>query len=192
MSTFDPTMRQPVVEVDASGEPVSPATAALVGALTETAPTTDTASSGLNGRLQRIAQRLTTMLTGLSLAAGTASIGATKDDGPNWTTVWGVAAAPFASADASVAASVTDAPTSGQKLVIDDLVFSSGAAITLTFKCETSGAVIAGPFYMAANSSMALNFRGKGPKLATADKKLQVQASGAGAVMVLVGYHSEA
>lgn len=30
----------------------------MIGALTETAPATDTASSGLNGRLQRIAQRL--------------------------------------------------------------------------------------------------------------------------------------
>lgn len=34
----------------------------LIGALTETAPASDTASSGLNGRLQRIAQRLTTLL----------------------------------------------------------------------------------------------------------------------------------
>lgn len=34
----------------------------LVGALTETAPATDTASSGLNGRLQRIAQRLTSLI----------------------------------------------------------------------------------------------------------------------------------
>jgi hypothetical protein len=33
-----------------------------LGDVTETAPTTDTASSGLNGRLQRIAQRLTTLL----------------------------------------------------------------------------------------------------------------------------------
>jgi hypothetical protein len=33
-----------------------------VGALTETAPGTDTASSGLNGRLQRIAQRLTSLI----------------------------------------------------------------------------------------------------------------------------------
>lgn len=42
-------------------------TLALFGAVNETAPTTDTASSGLNGRLQRIAQRLTSMLTsGLS------------------------------------------------------------------------------------------------------------------------------
>lgn len=39
------------------------------GALTETAPTTDIASSGLNGRLQRIAQRLTSLISpGLSVA----------------------------------------------------------------------------------------------------------------------------
>lgn len=33
-----------------------------IGALTETAPGTDTASSGLNGRLQRIAQRITSLI----------------------------------------------------------------------------------------------------------------------------------
>lgn len=33
-----------------------------IGSLTETAPTTDTASSGLNGRLQRLAQRLTSII----------------------------------------------------------------------------------------------------------------------------------
>jgi hypothetical protein len=37
--------------------------AASIGALTETAPGTDIASSGLNGRLQRVAQRLSTLLT---------------------------------------------------------------------------------------------------------------------------------
>jgi len=36
---------------------------AKTGSLTETAPSTDTASSGLNGRLQRIAQRLTSLIT---------------------------------------------------------------------------------------------------------------------------------
>ncbi len=38
----------------------------LVGSLTEAAPGTDTASSGLNGRLQRIAQRLTSILAALT------------------------------------------------------------------------------------------------------------------------------
>jgi hypothetical protein len=37
-----------------------------VGTVTETAPATDTASSGLNGRLQRIAQRVSTFITGLT------------------------------------------------------------------------------------------------------------------------------
>ncbi|MDO8596419.1 MAG: hypothetical protein Q7R45_07330, partial [Sulfuricaulis sp.] len=35
---------------------------ALLGAVAETAPATDTASSGLNGRLQRIAQRVTSVI----------------------------------------------------------------------------------------------------------------------------------
>lgn len=35
---------------------------ARIGVVTETAPATDTASSGLNGRLQRIAQRLTSLI----------------------------------------------------------------------------------------------------------------------------------
>lgn len=36
------------------------------GALTETAPATDTASSALNGRLQRVAQKLTSLITAVS------------------------------------------------------------------------------------------------------------------------------
>lgn len=39
-----------------------------IGALTETAPATDTASSGLNGRLQRIAQRITSLIALLPTA----------------------------------------------------------------------------------------------------------------------------
>lgn len=37
----------------------------VIGGVTEAAPATDTASSGLNGRLQRIAQRITSVLTGI-------------------------------------------------------------------------------------------------------------------------------
>lgn len=39
-----------------------------LGDVTETAPTTDTASSGLNGRLQRIAQRITAVIGALPTA----------------------------------------------------------------------------------------------------------------------------
>lgn len=37
-----------------------------IGSLSETAPATDTASSGLNGRLQRIAQRITSLITSIT------------------------------------------------------------------------------------------------------------------------------
>jgi hypothetical protein len=49
--------------------------AVQTGAITETAPATDIASSGLNGRLQRIAQRLTSLIALLpaSLGAKTAA-----------------------------------------------------------------------------------------------------------------------
>ncbi len=59
-------------KADASSLAVTVATEdkALIGALTETAPATDTASSGLNGRLQRIAQRVTSVIALLPTALG--------------------------------------------------------------------------------------------------------------------------
>lgn len=54
------------------------------GSLTEAAPGTDTASSGLNGRLQRIAQRITSLITALGSpfqaggSIGNTSFGATQ------------------------------------------------------------------------------------------------------------------
>lgn len=45
-------------------------TRTLTGAVTETAPASDTASSGLNGRLQRIAQRITSLIALLPAALG--------------------------------------------------------------------------------------------------------------------------
>jgi hypothetical protein len=52
---------------------------AKVGSLTETAPASDTASSGLSGRLQRIAQRLTSLIALLPSALGAG--GGLKIDG---------------------------------------------------------------------------------------------------------------
>ena len=43
---------------------------ARIGIVTETAPATDTASSGLNGRLQRIAQRITSLIALLPASLG--------------------------------------------------------------------------------------------------------------------------
>lgn len=49
---------------------------ARTGIITETAPATDTASSGLNGRLQRIAQRITSLIALLPTALGSAAAAA--------------------------------------------------------------------------------------------------------------------
>lgn len=46
------------------------AQATLTGAVTETAPASDTASSGLNGRLQRIAQRITSLIALIPTSLG--------------------------------------------------------------------------------------------------------------------------
>jgi len=116
----------------------------------------------------------------------------TSDSGLTQTTVRGVAGVPFTSADQSGStASVTDAPTSGQKLVITDLILSSDTALSLSFSIESSATVIYGPIYLAAGSSTVLVTRGKF-KLGTADKKLQVKASVAGNISVLALYYSEA
>ncbi len=63
-TTFQAKMPSLGTAADAGSIPVAWSTEgkALTGALTETAPASDTASSGLNGRLQRIAQRLTSLI----------------------------------------------------------------------------------------------------------------------------------
>jgi hypothetical protein len=77
-----------------------------LGSLTETAPATDTASSGLNGRLQRVAQRLTSILTALGTPfqaggsignTGFTAVGTIADDSPTPgapITIGGLAKAP--------------------------------------------------------------------------------------------------
>src|SRR4051812_7443413 len=60
----------PMIAVDGSGNTIDSGT--LIGAVTEAAPASDTASSGLNGRLQRIAQNITSLIAKLpaALSAG--------------------------------------------------------------------------------------------------------------------------
>jgi hypothetical protein len=115
----------------------------------------------------------------------------TRYNGPAWASVWGVSGAPVSSADMSASpAAVTDSPGTGKKIVVDDIIVSGAANLRLTFTCETTGAVIAYA-RVAANGQVQLT-PGNKLKLATAAKKLMCQASGAGAVEVLVGYHVEA
>lgn len=161
----------------------------LEGAVTETAPATDTASSGLNGRLQRIAQRLTSLIALFGSTLATALL--TRDAGAGWTSVFGVAGVAFTSADATTAAAVTDAPTSGQKLVITDIMVSSDTAMFVIFHEESTAGTIFFKVWVAANGFVQITPRSK-LKLPTADKKLMVDASVAGNISVSAIYHSEA
>lgn len=111
---------------------------------------------------------------------------ATMDAGPAWASSY----LHTASADASGGVDVTASPTSGQKIVVDDVIVSTGAALTVTFEEETSGTDVL-RLYMAANGIAQVTPRGK-IKLATADRKLRIVTSGAGTVAVTVCYHSEA
>lgn len=67
----DPSTTAGVAPVDATnGLSVNVSAASGVGSLTEAAPASDTASSGLNGRLQRIAQRITSLIALVPAALG--------------------------------------------------------------------------------------------------------------------------
>lgn len=112
------------------------------------------------------------------------------DHGEGWASSFGVSSARYTSADRSgSAASVSDAPASGKKLVLTDLWVSVDTAMRVDLKEETSGTVIWSA-YLPANGSIQYTPRSK-TKLATADKKFQVQTSAAGNVIVLVHYYSE-
>jgi hypothetical protein len=58
------------------------AAATLLGAVNETAPASDTASSGLNGRLQRIAQNITSLIAATLTAVGNVASGASDSGNP--------------------------------------------------------------------------------------------------------------
>ena len=120
-----------------------------------------------------------------ALATGTNTIGATKDAGPNWTSV----ATYTTSADMTTAAAITAAPTAGQKIVITDILISSDTIMLFEFEEETSATVFAA-VRLAVNSPVQITPRGKW-KLATADKKLFGDAGAAGNVYITVWYYSE-
>jgi hypothetical protein len=113
------------------------------------------------------------------------------DDPSSADTTAGVIGGPVTSADmSSTAVAVTDAPTSSEFLVIEEVTVSSANAELFTFTCETTLAVIA---YVrtAANGTTTVRFESP-IKLETADKKLFCKASASGAVEINVAYHSEA
>ena len=111
-----------------------------IGIITETAPATDTASSGLNGRLQRIAQRLTSLIALVPTALGTnggmkvelaSGLGATLDS-VQTIPAPGTAAIIHVNADYATAQTGTAiyTPTSGKTVVVTNCRISTQAGTT--------------------------------------------------------------
>ncbi|KKN74833.1 hypothetical protein LCGC14_0387260 [marine sediment metagenome] len=115
---------------------------------------------------------------------------AATDKGPEWNSVFGVSGAAFKSADASSTVAVTDAPTSGKKLVITDIYIGTDTAMLIEIEEETSGTIFFS-IPAAANAWIPVITRSK-LKLPTADKKLHVNTDGAGNISVSAFYFSEA
>ncbi len=101
-----------------------------LGIVTETAPSTDTASSGLNGRLQRIAQRLTTLIAqipavlGINTSANSLSVVLASDQ----------ASVPISTPNTSVSSTITAA---------DAVVAAPGGAGALVSGSSTAGSLVA-------------------------------------------------
>ncbi len=130
-------------------------TATQIGAVTETAPASDTASSGLNGRLQRIAQRLTTIITsGLRLITDVGRVSLqqySNNTAVGATTVETAMTMNISSGVTAVTAGVSYTIPNGKTLRIKYLAFAStanavGAIASTVFslRLNAAGAVVVG------------------------------------------------
>ncbi len=137
------------------------AQATLLGAVTETAPASDTAPSGLNGRLQRIAQRLTTLITGVVLAAGTALIGRVSSS-PETSTVYDGTTAlvpKFAILDAATSGNNTlVAAVSGKKIRVLQLMLVAAGTVNVRFESGADGTALSGQMQLVAQTGFSLPF----------------------------------
>ncbi len=113
----------------------------------------------------------------------------TKDLGCALDSSFGIAGARFTSADATTVVDVSDAPTTGQKLVVTDLIVSVDTAMGVAFY-EKDAAEPLLEMFLPANGTAQITPRGK-LKLTTANKTLQVKTSAAGNISVTPIYYSE-
>jgi hypothetical protein len=112
------------------------------------------------------------------------------DNGPAWTSVFGVLGEAVSSANASsTPLIITDAPTTGQKIVLDDIEISVDTAMTVTLRTTTGNKVL-GKYYLPANGTIQVTTRGR-KKAPTANQTLEVLTSASGNVSVCAVYHSE-
>ena len=128
----------------------------LTGIVTETAPVSDTASSGLNGRLQRIAQRITSLITalgspfqaggsigntafGVNNAAGASAVNI--QDGGNSITVDSTqlpAALVTGRLDVNVGARAVSTPTKTQNVTVFTLASTAASSVAISSDVDVS------------------------------------------------------
>lgn len=115
------------------------------------------------------------------------SLGAllTADTGPGWTP-----ARLYTAISTATTTDITAAPTSGQKIVLDDCLISCDAACAVSIVEETSGTVFAKVF-VPANGTVQITLR-NAIKAAVADKKLRAITSAAVNTSITATWHSEA
>ena len=114
-----------------------------------------------------------------------------SDAGPSWVSSLGVSGETVTSTNASSTPLViTNAPTTGQKISLDDIEISVDTAMTVTLRTTTGNKVL-GKYYMGAASTLQITTRGK-KKAPTINQTLEVLTSVPGNISVTANYHSEA
>lgn len=184
---------------------------AYVGSLTETAPASDTASSGLNGRLQRIAQRLTSLIAllpsslGAKTASGSVSVTYATDDpalaalvaiqnGTNTvnvaqdSSVLKLGATSVTPKFAAITASASGATTlvaavASKKIRVLSYVITANGAVNTKFVSHTTTATATGLTYIAAaGGGASVAYSPVGHFETEAGEALDINLSGAVAV----------
>ena len=123
-----------------------------------------------------------------ALVAGTAAIGATKDNGPETA---GTFTYTTSSDMSSSAANIGPAPSGGQKSVLLQALISTDTAMLFTIQMETTAGAERQSWYLPASGSVI--FVPRYPvKVGTADKRWQGLASVAGEVRISTVTTSEA
>lgn len=132
---------------------------------------------------------VTVAVTG-TLPVAVQGIVPTYDAGPYNAGSFGVTGSAVVSSNITGTTAITDVPTTGQKLVITDVLLSTDTAMNILLQEETSANVIA-KIFLPANGTVQWTPRGK-VKLATANKRLMAKASVTGNVGITTNYYSEA
>jgi hypothetical protein len=103
----------------------------------------------------------------------------------------GVATLPITSSNFVSGITVTDAPATGKKLMISEVVVSCNTANAVTLKETTTGTVLFGPVYLAANA--IFHFKPlAGWACSSADQAISAFTTTTGNCMVDVCYFSQA